>query len=52
MNNENYTFVIDNVINLNNNENNYSENKKTVAIDEGIEKKKIRSKKVDNKGRF
>ncbi|MGE0243847.1 MAG: hypothetical protein AB7F53_08090 [Nitrososphaeraceae archaeon] len=51
LNNENYTFVIDNVINLNNNENNYSENKKTVAVDERIEKKKIHSKKVDNKGR-
>jgi hypothetical protein len=49
LNNENYTFVNDNILDLKNNENN-SENKKTID-NERIEKKKIHSKKSDNKGR-
>jgi len=48
---ENYTFVNESILNFNNNKNKYSENKKTTAVDEKIEKKKIHSKKADNKGR-
>jgi hypothetical protein len=51
LNKENYTFVSDNVPNLNSNENNSSENKKTVVVNVRIEKKKTHSKKVENKGR-
>ncbi|HEX5185622.1 MAG TPA: hypothetical protein VFV86_01935 [Nitrososphaeraceae archaeon] len=51
LNNEYYTFVNDNILNLKNNENKLLlENKKTIG-NEQIEKKKIHSKKVDNKGR-
>ena len=57
-NNENYTFVRDSILDFKNDEsattttNNEqnSENKKTTA-DGIIEKKKIHSKRVDNKGR-
>jgi hypothetical protein len=48
---ENYTFVNESILNFNNNKNKYSENEKTTAVDERIEKKKIHSKKADNKGR-
>ena len=49
LNNANYTFVNDNILNLKDSENNSLENTKTLH-NEHIEKK-VHSKKIDNKGR-